>query len=169
MSITWTSANQARTAFEGFRSGADLPRHAAAHRRRTARPGTRRGGESEFLPPDGRAHRQQGAISRKATARRNRPRRQPLRREPRLQPCCRGTWFLATSTGRSGSARDHSIFGRPLPGVPAQNGLVPVGVAAPHFELLFPPDANLEVVARFLGLRAHPIRCGQPQQRAVAA
>ena len=44
---------------------------------------------------------------------------------------------------------DHSIFGRPLPGVPAPNGLVPVGVAAPHFELLFPPDSNLEVSPDF--------------------
>ena len=44
---------------------------------------------------------------------------------------------------------DHSIFGQPLPGVPAQNGLVPVGVAAPHFELLFPPDSNLEVSPDF--------------------
>ena len=44
---------------------------------------------------------------------------------------------------------DRSIFGRPLPGVPAQGGLVPVGVAAPHFELLFPPDANLEVAPNF--------------------
>jgi predicted permease len=44
---------------------------------------------------------------------------------------------------------DRSIFGRPLPGVPAQNALVPVGVAAPHFELLFPPDANLEVAPNF--------------------
>jgi predicted permease len=44
---------------------------------------------------------------------------------------------------------DRSIFGRPLPGVPTQNGLVPVGVAAPHFELLFPPDANLEVAPNF--------------------
>jgi predicted permease len=44
---------------------------------------------------------------------------------------------------------DRSIFGRPLPGTPAQNALVPVGVAAPHFELLFPPDANLEVSPNF--------------------
>ncbi len=29
-------------------------------------------------------------------------------------------------------------------GAPAQNGLIAIGVAAPHFELLFPPDANLE-------------------------
>lgn len=44
---------------------------------------------------------------------------------------------------------DRSIFGRPLAGVPAQNALVPIGVAAPHFELLFPPDANLEVAPNF--------------------
>jgi predicted permease len=44
---------------------------------------------------------------------------------------------------------DRSIFGRPLAGVPAQNALVPVGVAAPHFELLFPTDANLEVAPNF--------------------
>jgi predicted permease len=44
---------------------------------------------------------------------------------------------------------DRSIFGRPLAGTPAPNGLVPVGVAAPHFELLFPPDANLEVAPNF--------------------
>jgi predicted permease len=44
---------------------------------------------------------------------------------------------------------DRSIFGRPLAGMPAQNALVPVGVAAPHFELLFPPDANLEVAPNF--------------------
>ncbi len=39
---------------------------------------------------------------------------------------------------------DRSIFGKPLPGAPLQNALVTVGVAAPHFELLFPPDANIE-------------------------
>ena len=33
--------------------------------------------------------------------------------------------------------------------MPAQNGLVPVGVSAPHFELLFPPDSNLEVAPDF--------------------
>jgi putative ABC transport system permease protein len=44
---------------------------------------------------------------------------------------------------------DRSLFGRPLPGAPAQNGLVVVGVTAPHFELLFPPDANLEVSPDF--------------------
>jgi putative ABC transport system permease protein len=44
---------------------------------------------------------------------------------------------------------DRSIFGKPLAGLPAQNTLVPIGVAAPHFELLFPPDANLEVAPNF--------------------
>ncbi len=39
---------------------------------------------------------------------------------------------------------DPSILGRPLPGLPAQNTPIPVGVAAPHFQILFPPDANLE-------------------------
>ena len=45
---------------------------------------------------------------------------------------------------------DPPIFGRPLPGLPAQNALIPVGVAAPHFELLFPADANLDSVRGLL-------------------
>ena len=44
---------------------------------------------------------------------------------------------------------DLSIFGRALPGLPAQNALIPVGVAVPHIELLFPPDANVEVAPDF--------------------
>jgi predicted permease len=44
---------------------------------------------------------------------------------------------------------DRSIFGRPIAGVPAPTGLVPVGVAAPHSELLFPPDANVELSPDF--------------------
>ena len=39
---------------------------------------------------------------------------------------------------------DASILGRPLPGLPTQNAPIPVGVAAPHFQLLFPSDANVE-------------------------
>jgi predicted permease len=39
---------------------------------------------------------------------------------------------------------DPSILGRPLPGVQAQNTPIAVGVAGPHLQLLFPPDANLE-------------------------
>jgi len=44
---------------------------------------------------------------------------------------------------------DRSIFGRPLPGAPAQNGLIAVGVTAPHFQLLFPPDANVDLAPDF--------------------
>jgi putative ABC transport system permease protein len=40
---------------------------------------------------------------------------------------------------------DPSMFGKPLPGAPVQNRLIAVGVTAPHFELLFPPDVNLEL------------------------
>ncbi len=39
---------------------------------------------------------------------------------------------------------DPSILGRPLPGLQAQNTPIPVGVAAPHFQLLMPADANVE-------------------------
>jgi putative ABC transport system permease protein len=39
---------------------------------------------------------------------------------------------------------DPSILGRPLPGLPAQNTPIPVGVSAPHFQLLFPAEANVE-------------------------
>jgi putative ABC transport system permease protein len=39
---------------------------------------------------------------------------------------------------------DPSILGHPLPGLPAQNAPIPVGVAAPHFQLLMPADANIE-------------------------
>lgn len=44
---------------------------------------------------------------------------------------------------------DASIFSRPLPGQPAQNVLIPVGVTAPHFQLLFPAEANVEVAPDF--------------------
>ena len=37
---------------------------------------------------------------------------------------------------------DRSIFGKPLPGLQGQ--IVPVGVVAPHFELYFRSDANIE-------------------------
>ena len=39
---------------------------------------------------------------------------------------------------------DASVLNRPLPGLNPQNVLIPVGVAAPHFQLLFPADANVE-------------------------
>ncbi len=39
---------------------------------------------------------------------------------------------------------DPAILGRPLPGFPGQNAPISVGVAAPHFQLLFPADANVE-------------------------
>src|SRR5215472_7275175 len=39
---------------------------------------------------------------------------------------------------------DASMLNRPLPGLNPQNVLIPVGVAAPHFQLLFPADANVE-------------------------
>jgi putative ABC transport system permease protein len=39
---------------------------------------------------------------------------------------------------------DRSVLGRPLPELPGQNVTIPVGVAAPHFQLLFPADANVE-------------------------
>ncbi len=39
---------------------------------------------------------------------------------------------------------DASIFGRPLPGVAAQATPIAVGVAAPRFQLLFPPDAAVD-------------------------
>jgi len=39
---------------------------------------------------------------------------------------------------------DASVLGRPLPGALPQNAPIVVGVAAPHFQLLFPPDASVE-------------------------
>jgi putative ABC transport system permease protein len=44
---------------------------------------------------------------------------------------------------------DPTMFGKPLPGAPPQNGLIAVGVTAPRFELLFPPDVNIEVTPDF--------------------
>jgi len=44
---------------------------------------------------------------------------------------------------------DRSILDRPLAGLPAQNAPIPVGVAAPHLQLLFPSDADVETSPDF--------------------
>ena len=45
---------------------------------------------------------------------------------------------------------DTSILNRPLPGLNPQNVLIPVGVTAPHFQFLFPSDANIETNPDYL-------------------
>src|SRR5581483_1254767 len=46
-------------------------------------------------------------------------------------------------------AGDVSIFGRALPGTAADGELVPIGVAAPRFELLFPPGLGIDASPDF--------------------
>ena len=87
--------------------------------------------------------------------RRSLPRPQTRPRRALRRPTAQRTPVLSYEYWqRRFGARPLPIFGRPFAGsAGAKRAPVPVCVA-PHFQLLFPPDANLGFPAGFLGLRA---------------
>src|ERR1022692_2897063 len=145
-----------------------LPRPAQRHRGRVRRTGRRqhrprhgaaRGPvpradslgrrDDELLPVDGRTNRARPglhgrrwtAATRAARARRRRI-RHPAAQGPPLLPQMAILSYAYWQRRFGGNA---SIVGHPMPGaIGGQGGTQIVGVLKPGFELLFPPDANME-------------------------